>query len=85
MAFEGELVKLSNGRWARFQRCRVTDAGAYQPTVLVAVELDAKYQQMLDEVHGELLESKRAPVRMSLDPNESGELSLQVSEQHAVH
>ena len=85
MAFEGELVKLSNGKWARFQRCRVTDGGGYQPTVLVAVELEMKYQQMLDEVQGELLESKRAPVRMSLDPDASGELSLKVQEQHAVH
>lgn len=80
MAFEGELVKLSNGRWARFQRCQVAAAEGYQTSLLVAVELSDRYQQMLDEAHGELLEARRAPLRMSLDPNANGELSLHLSE-----
>ena len=78
MAFEGELVKLSNGRWARFQRCQLTDGGGYQPSMLMAVELEEKYQRMLDSAHGQLLESHRAPVRMSLDRDGSGQLALQI-------
>ena len=31
MAYEGELVKMENGRWARFQRCSIVNAG-HQPT-----------------------------------------------------
>jgi hypothetical protein len=76
MAFEGELVKLNNGRWARFQRCQVSGGDGYQSSMLVAVELDGRYQQMLDEAHGELLGSKRAPSRLSLDADGS----LQVTE-----
>ena len=27
MAYDGELVKMANGRWARFQRCQVYRPG----------------------------------------------------------
>jgi hypothetical protein len=53
MAYDGELVKMENGRWARFQRCQVyrpdmEDAG--ETMLLIAVELDEKYQRLLEEV-----------------------------------
>lgn len=80
MAFEGELVKLNNGRWARFQRCQVAEGAGITTSLLVAVELDERYQRMLEEAHGELLESKRQPVRMSLDADGKGEYALQISE-----
>jgi hypothetical protein len=50
MAYEGELVKLGNGRWARFQRCRIHNSGhqeSDQTTLLVAVELDDEQQALL--------------------------------------
>lgn len=80
MAYEGELVKLNNGRWARFQRCQVSGGDGYQASMLVAVELDARYQQMLDEAQGELLDGRRSPVRMSLDADGKGELALHLTE-----
>lgn len=57
MAYEGELVKLTNGRWARFQRLAVN--GESKPwtdtTVMVAVELDDRMQALLDAT-GEALD-----------------------------
>jgi hypothetical protein len=50
MAYEGELVKLENGRWARFQRCLVQGAAveaAEHTSILVAVELDDAQQSLL--------------------------------------
>lgn len=50
MAYEGELVKLENGRWARFQRCPVRGAPALMAehtSILVAVELDDAQQSLL--------------------------------------
>jgi len=41
----GELVKLGDGRWARFQQCEVSGTGL---SILVAVELDARTQRLLD-------------------------------------
>jgi hypothetical protein len=41
----GELVKLGDGRWARFQQIEVTGAGL---SILVAVELDDRTQRLLD-------------------------------------
>lgn len=50
MAREGELVKMGNGRWARFQRCTVCNAGhqdSDEVSILVAVELDERDQELL--------------------------------------
>jgi len=41
----GELVKLGDGRWARYQQCAVNGAGL---SILVAVELDERTQRLLD-------------------------------------
>ena len=43
MAYDGELVKMQNGRWARFQRCQVYRPGvedAGSTMLLIAVELE---------------------------------------------
>ena len=45
----GELVKLGDGRWARYQQCPVVADG--RPSglaLLVAVELDERTQRLLD-------------------------------------
>jgi len=45
----GELVKLGDGRWARYQQCPVVSDG--RPSgiaLLVAVELDERTQRLLD-------------------------------------
>lgn len=46
MADIGELVKLGDGRWARYQQCPVSDTGGL--SILVAVELDERTQRLLD-------------------------------------
>ena len=49
MADVGELVKLGDGRWARFQQCPVVaDGGPSGLALLVAVELDERTQRLLD-------------------------------------
>ena len=55
MAYDGELVKMANGRWARFQRCQVYRPEgdvAGETMMLIAVELDERYQRLLDEAMG---------------------------------
>ena len=49
MAYEGELVKLGNGRWAKFRQCPCEGAeqAANTDTILVAVELDDEAQALL--------------------------------------
>jgi hypothetical protein len=56
MAYEGELVKLENGRWARFQRCQVHGGGlsAERASILVAVELDDEQQSLRRAADGSL-------------------------------
>lgn len=56
MAYEGELVKLENGRWARFQRCQVHGdrSAAERASILVAVELDETQQERLHAAEGSL-------------------------------
>jgi len=41
----GELVKLGDGRWARYQQIEVSGTGL---SILVAVELDDRTQRLLD-------------------------------------
>lgn len=86
MASEGELVRMQNGRWARFQRCAVYDAertrkdGAAEDgaAVLVAVEMGDSYQQLLDAAENSLrgYRQQGIPVQLLLDWNGDGKLSL---------
>lgn len=77
MAYDGELVKMQNGRWARFQRCRMfrpdgEDAG--ETMLLIAVELDERYQGLLDEVEDSLAQYRRQgiPVQVQMHPDAQG-------------
>jgi len=86
MASEGELVRMQNGRWARFQRCAVYDAERTPEdrsaqdgvAVLVAVELGDSYQQLLDAAETSLrgYRQQGIPVQLLLDWNGDGKLSL---------
>ncbi len=86
MASEGELVRMQNGRWARFQRCAVYDsvspdrsvASMDDVGVLVAVELGESYQQLLDAAEDSLrgYRQKGIPVQLCLNWNGDGKLSL---------
>ncbi|MGQ0504947.1 MAG: hypothetical protein ACT4TC_06465 [Myxococcaceae bacterium] len=82
MAYEGELVKMGNGRWARFQSCSVTDAmpGQRHLSILVAVELNDHYQQLLDEAQDSVESYRRQgiPVHVSIDPDGQGKVNLTV-------
>lgn len=81
MAYDGELVKMENGRWARFSRCQVCNAG-HQDTddvdILVAVELEERYQELLSAAESsiEAYRQKGIPVSVRLDPDGDGRLSL---------
>ncbi|WNG14905.1 hypothetical protein [Cystobacter fuscus] len=62
MAYDGELVKMANGRWARFQRCQVYRPGvddAGETMMLIAVELDERYQRLLDEAADSLADYRQ--------------------------
>jgi hypothetical protein len=91
MAYDGELVKMGNGRWARFQRCQrhragVTDAG--ETMLLIAVELEERFQQLLDEVAGSLAlyRQQGIVVQARLAPDADGRERLKlVPELPALH
>jgi hypothetical protein len=72
MPYEGDLVKLLDGSWARFERCRVRSQGAEAGTMLVAVELDERYQGLLAKAEASLesYRSRGIPVRMRLDADD---------------
>ncbi len=81
MAYEGELVKMENGRWARFQRCVIANAGhpdSDETSLLVAMELDEHYQDLLNTAEASLEQyrQKGIPVQIRLDPEGKGKLSL---------
>ncbi len=83
MAYEGELVKMENGRWARFQRCTIVNRGHQdndEVGLLVAVELDAHYQELLDAAESSLASYRERgiPVQIRLDPDGKGKLALSV-------
>lgn len=61
MASEGQLVRMQNGRWARYQRLAVTTpVQAWQESgILVAVELDDHHQELLSAAE---VAFKRSPV-----------------------
>ena len=57
MAYEGELVKMANGRWARFQQLKISNAGhqdSDEMTILVAVELDDANQELLRQAEASM-------------------------------
>jgi hypothetical protein len=77
MAYDGELVKMQNGRWARFQRCRMfrsDGAEAGETMLLIAVELDERFQGLLDEVEDSLAQYRRQgiPVQVQMHPDAQG-------------
>lgn len=66
MANDGDLVKMENGRWARFQQMPVSaaDGTDFQAlSILVAVELDETWQARLDgqEIGTPLIDLDPAP------------------------
>ncbi len=82
MAHDGELVKMSNGRWARFERCSVCErperSSEDDSSILVAVELEDHYQELLHAA-AESLESYRRqgiPVQVSLGQDGKGKVRL---------
>ena len=90
MAYDGELVKMANGRWARFQRCQVYRPGvedAGETMLLIAVELDERHQQLLDQVADSLADYRHRgiPVQATLD-DEARRLTLHPEmESSALH
>jgi hypothetical protein len=85
MAYDGELVKMENGRWARFQRCRVHRPGvedAGETMLLIAVELEDRYQRMLDAVSDSLAQYRRQgiPVQVRMDEVQGVTLQPDMSE-----
>ncbi|HYO56474.1 hypothetical protein [Archangium sp.] len=90
MAYDGELVKMANGRWARFQRCQVYRPGvedAGETMMLIAVELDERYQLLLNEVADSLAHYRHRgiPVHAKLD-DEAQRLTLYPeSESNVLH
>lgn len=59
MANDGDLVKMENGRWARFQQMPVSaaDGTDFQAlSILVAVELDEAWQARLEGDGGQLID-----------------------------
>jgi hypothetical protein len=90
MAYDGELVKMENGRWARFQRCQVYRPGvedAGETMLLIAVELEERYQSLLDSV-GESLAQYRhqgIAVQVQIDPDARGVTLQPESVEAALH
>lgn len=81
MATEGDLVRMENGRWARFQRCAICNSGHQEledVSILVAVELSDHYQELLTAADGSVDAYRRRgiPVAVRLDSNGDGKLSL---------
>jgi len=62
----GELVKLGDGRWARYQQCAVNGNGGL--SILVAVELDERTQRLLDAAElGTPIDIERTPAAPRLE------------------
>jgi hypothetical protein len=77
----GELVKLGDGRWARYQQCAVSGPGGL--AILVAVELDERTQRLLDAAEfGSALEPEEAPAAPRLELADVGTPSEVVASVH---
>ncbi|AEI62305.1 hypothetical protein [Corallococcus macrosporus] len=77
MAYDGELVKMENGRWARFQRCQVYRPGvedAGETMLLIAVELEERFQRQLDAAADSLAQYRYqgVPVQVRFDADAQG-------------
>lgn len=74
MAYVGELVKMENGRWARFSRLKIANAGHpdsdQDTTILVAVELDQANQELLREAEEALEVYRRRIEERDVDERE---------------
>lgn len=81
MAYEGELVKLENGRWARFQHVSVYGASPtdWDGAILVAVELEERFQRMLDDAELSL-EEPAAARRLQLRADQEGQYAVTLAE-----
>lgn len=67
MSHIGKLVRLQNGRWARFQRLAVwSEGGVHKDWILAAVELGDGEQEELDASMAEAA-SKETFVQASWD------------------
>jgi hypothetical protein len=88
MAYVGELVKMSNGRWARFTRLKIANAGHpdsdQETTILVAVELDTANQDLLREAEEALETYRRRAEERDLEEEELPQYS-EAYEPAAVH
>jgi len=79
MAYHGELVRMENGRWARFQECVIykdSQGRTAELPLLVAVELDEHLQELLNHQDEELYTDHAAPVRMEALPEGSEAIAL---------
>jgi hypothetical protein len=92
MAYDGELVKMQNGRWARFQRCQVYRPGvedAGSTMLLIAVELEERYQRLLDDAAESLARYRHQgiPVQAQLGQDAQGQerLTLQPETSAQMH
>ena len=92
MAYDGELVKMQNGRWARFQRCQVYRPGvedAGSTMLLIAVELEERYQRLLDDAADSLARYRHQgiPVQAELGQDAQGQerLTLQPEASAQMH
>ncbi|OJH37599.1 hypothetical protein [Cystobacter ferrugineus] len=88
MAYDGELVKMANGRWARFQRCQVYRPGvddAGETMMLIAVELDERYQRLLDEAADSLADYRQRGIVVQATLEEGAQrLTLQTELQSSA-
>jgi hypothetical protein len=87
MAYDGELVKMENGRWARFQRCRVHRPGvedAGETMLLIAVELEDRYQRMLDTVADSLAQYRQQGIPVQVRMDEVQGVTLQPEQSEAL-
>jgi hypothetical protein len=76
----GELVKLGDGRWARYQQLAVNGTGL---SILVAVELDARTQRLLDAAEfGTALELEKTRESPNLEIADVGTPSEVVASVH---
>jgi hypothetical protein len=77
-----ELVKLADGRWARFQQLQTIEG---QNAPLIAVELDTAQQQLLNEAELTLhqYQVRGVPVQVRLDENLDGETTVRFAEEAA--
>lgn len=88
MAYDGELVKMANGRWARFQRCQVYRPGvedAGETMMLIAVELDERYQKLLEEASDSLADYRQRGIAVQATLEDGAQRLTLQPEASALH